>query len=80
MAALIAVRLVGEIRGEDAEALLARAEQRLAAGDIAAALDILAALPPAPAERLAPWTAAARARVELDAALADLARAAGGRP
>jgi uroporphyrinogen-III synthase len=80
VAALIAVRRVGEIRGEDAEALLARAEQRLAAGDIAAALDILAALPPAPAERLAPWTAAARARVELDAALADLARAAGGRP
>jgi uroporphyrinogen-III synthase len=79
-AALVAIRRVGEVPGEDVEALLARAEQRLAAGDLAAALDVLRALPPGAAEAMAPWLAAARARLELDAALADLARAAGRGP
>jgi hypothetical protein len=78
--ALVAIRRVGERAGEDDEALLARAEQRLAADDPAAALALLARLSPAAAAALAPWTGRARALEARDAALAQLLRAGGATP
>jgi uroporphyrinogen-III synthase len=81
LGALISIRRVGERPGGEAEAVLARAEHRLAAGDLAGALAELAALPPDPASAtaFAGWLTAARARLALDAALADVARAVGWR-
>jgi uroporphyrinogen-III synthase len=81
LGALISIRRVGERPGGDAEAVLARAEHRLAAGDLAGALAELSALPPDPASAtaFAGWLTAARARLALDAALADVARAVGER-
>ena len=76
LGALASLRRVGEVEGDDAEALLARAERRLAAGDLAAAADLVARLDGPAARELAPWLAQARARATLDAALAGLARAA----
>jgi uroporphyrinogen-III synthase len=76
LSALAAVRRVGEVEGEDAEALLARAERRLEAGELAAAIDLVARLAGPAAPVLAPWLAQARARAALDDALATLARAA----
>ncbi len=76
LGALASLRRVGEVEGDDAEALLARAERRLAAGDLAAAADLVARLDGPAARELAPWLAQARARAALDAALAGLARAA----
>lgn len=77
LSALAAVRRVGEVEGEDAEALLARAERRLQAGELAAAIDLVARVAGPAAPVLAPWLAQARARAALDDALAGLARAAG---
>lgn len=77
---LVAIRRVGERAGEDDEALLARAEQRLVAGDTAAALALLARLSPAAAAPLAPWIGRAQALEARDAALAELLRAAGATP
>lgn len=76
LSSLAAVRRVGEVEGEDAEALLARAERRLQAGELAAAIDLVARIPGPAAPVLAPWLAQARARAALDEALAALARAA----
>jgi hypothetical protein len=76
LSALAAVRRVGEVEGEDAEALLARAERRLQAGELAAAIDLVARIAGPAAPVLAPWLAQARARAALDDALAALARAA----
>jgi hypothetical protein len=76
LSSLAAVRRVGEVEGEDAEALLARAERRLQAGELAAAIDLVARIAGPAAPVLAPWLAQARARAALDDALAALARAA----
>lgn len=78
--ALVAIRRVGERPGEDDEALLARAEQRLAADDPAAALVLIARLSPAAAAALAPWTGRARALEAREAALAQLLHAGGATP
>ena len=74
--ALVAVRRVGEIDGDDVEALLARAERRLEAGDLTAVVDGLTRITGPAAPVVAPWLADAKARATLDAALAELARLA----
>jgi len=73
---LVSVRPIGEVAGESATARVARAEQRLAAGDLAAAVAELEGLQGAPAEAAAAWLAAARSRLETVAAAAALAREA----
>lgn len=57
-------------RGVGAEAVLARAEARLAAGDLAAAADALEALPEPARATAAPWVADTRRRLEIDRRLA----------
>jgi hypothetical protein len=72
---LVRVRPVGEAPGDDTAAVLARAETRVARGDIAAALAALGTLPAqvrAPAES---WIKTAQAR---DAAFAASRRYAAG--
>lgn len=76
---LVTVRPVGEVEGETPAARAARAEQRLAAGDLAAAVAELEALSGAPAEAAAPWLAEARRRLEGLQAAEALVRLALGR-
>ena len=54
------------------EATLARAQSRLQAGDLAAAIDLVASLTGAPAEVLAKWLEGARARLRADGLAATL--------
>lgn len=58
--------------GAPAAIVLGEAQDRLAAGDLAAAVAALAALDPASAAVMADWTARARALVDARAALAIL--------
>lgn len=77
---LVTIRQVGETAAarDDAQGLIARAELRLAAGDLAGAVAALGRLHGAPAKAAQPWLAAARARLEVDKAVAGLfARALG---
>lgn len=65
-------RIGGDVEGDGADALLARAEARLAAGDLAGAVDIMVGLKGPAAEVAASWLAAARARLAADKAVAAL--------
>ncbi len=69
---LVILRPVGPAKGTGAGAVLARAETWLRAGDLAAALDDLAALQGPAAEAMAPWRAGAEARVAARRALVGL--------
>ena len=78
LSALVTIRPEGEnAQGDDPLARLARAEARLNAGDVAAAVGELSALPAGPiADAAAPWLARARARLDAEAAIASLQDAA----
>lgn len=65
-------RTDGEAVGDGTAAIVSRAEQRLAAGALAAAVEELAALQGAPAEVAGPWLRDARARLAADSAVAGL--------
>ncbi|HEX9647358.1 MAG TPA: uroporphyrinogen-III synthase [Alphaproteobacteria bacterium] len=66
---LVTIRRVGaDVAGTDADAVLARAQAHIEAGDLAAAVAALAALRPVPAP-LAAWLAEARALLDARAAL-----------
>lgn len=72
--ALVSVRRIGEVEGDDVEAILARAERRLEGGDLPAAIAGVEALSGAPAAAMESWLAQAKRRAAIDAALAELAR------
>ena len=75
---VVTIRRVGEgiEEGEGALAVIARAESRLAAGDLAAASAALDRLDGAPAKAFDDWRKAAAARAAADAAIAGLSRRA----
>lgn len=73
---LVTVRPVGQATGDSVGAKVARAEQALAAGDLPAAVEEIASLEGEPAAIAQPWLEEARARLAVDAALADLTRRA----
>jgi hypothetical protein len=81
---VVMIRRVGDVPGDGVDALLSRAERQLDDGDVDHALRTLEALPPASRDAIAPWTARARTRAEIDRrisavraqALEDLARTA----
>ncbi|MBT3333887.1 MAG: hypothetical protein HN394_20475, partial [Rhodospirillaceae bacterium] len=52
---LVTIRRVGEVEGGDVDAVLARAERRLASGELAAAADLVAALDGPPGEAAQAW-------------------------
>ncbi len=72
LASVVTVRRVGDVEGDSAEALLARAEARLAEDDLASAVAEVAAIQDAGADVAGPWLEAAEARLRADAALAAL--------
>ena len=72
LTAVVTVRRTGEVSGPGTEAILARAESRLGEGDLIAAVAELSALTEAPAAAVADWLESARARLDVEAALADL--------
>lgn len=68
----VKVRRIGDAEGEAADAVVARAEGHLAAGDLAAAVNELATLDGAAAEAVAPWLADARTHLAAMTALDGL--------
>jgi uroporphyrinogen-III synthase len=72
IAGLVSVRRVGELAGDDVEAIVARAEVKLNAGDLPGAVTELDQLPPGPAGRAKNWLGDARGRLALDQALQRL--------
>jgi hypothetical protein len=73
LAQLVTVRRVGDdVAGATPEAIVARAEARLAAGDLAAAVAETEALDGAPGALTADWLGDARARLAAERALATL--------
>lgn len=69
---LVTIRRTGKIPGDTTEAVIARMEERLKAGDFPAALMESRALKGAAAEAAAPWIAQADARVRTDELLRTL--------
>lgn len=63
VSSLVEVRPVGEITGDTAKAIVARAEQRLQAGNLTEAVSEVASLQGAAASAAAPWLTEARARL-----------------
>lgn len=78
VASLVTIRKTGDkaAAADDVPGLVARAELRLEAGDLAGAVKALAALEGAPADAAASWLAAARARLAVDGAVDALMREA----
>ena len=69
---LVTVRRVGEVEGMETDAVLARAERRLAAGELAAAVELINGLAEPGREAAEGWLAGAKARLGAVAALAAL--------
>ena len=68
----VKVRRIGDAEGDTVDALVARAEGHLAAGDLATAVNELAALQGGGAEAAASWLADARAHLDAMAAVDGL--------
>ncbi len=66
---LVTIRRTGELEGEDAISVFARAEQRLAAGSLDDAVDELAFLPGDAAEAFSFWLGDAKARLAAESIL-----------
>jgi hypothetical protein len=73
------VRPVGDVPGDDPKSRVARAEARLAAAELAAAVDELKGIDGPPAAAAAPWLADAEARLAADRAAGALQLAAAAR-
>jgi hypothetical protein len=71
-AKVVTVRRVDDLTGESPDALIARAEQALQAGEVVPALRLLDGLPPLAREALAPWRDGAERRAEIDREAAAL--------
>lgn len=72
LARLVTVRRVGDVAGDTAAATVARAEQRLAGGDLAAAVAEVQRLEGPAAKAAAAWLAEARARLAAERVLSQL--------
>lgn len=76
LASLVSIRRTGEREGRDAEAVIARAEVRLASDNVAAAAAEIEQLGAAALAAAQPWLQAADARARIERALDELQRAA----
>lgn len=63
---VFSLRRIGELEGDSADAILARAERRVREGDIEGALSQLQALPEPARDAMSEWTARAERRVEIE--------------
>jgi len=88
LSSVVTIRRVDAASGNSFDAILSRAEQQTASGDLEAALATLEQLPPGPQAAFADWREGAERRVEIDRrvaglrelALAELDRAMRSRP
>lgn len=69
---VVSVRPIGEVEGDSPGAIVARAEEHLDQGDLAAAVEELKGLPEGASEAAAPWREKAQQRVAADAAIKRL--------
>ncbi len=69
---VVTLRRVGEVPGDSADAVIARAERQLEDGDLTAALAALDTLPPAARNALAPWRERAEGRAVVDRRIAEI--------
>ena len=69
---LVRVRPTGDVPGDGADAILARAEHRLDSGDLPAAIRETGELSGPPAAAMKPWLTEAKARAAADEALAKI--------
>lgn len=72
LSSVVSVRRIGDIAGDSVEAKVARAEARLADGDLTSAVDNLTDLQGAVSLALEVWLGDARARLAADRALAEM--------
>jgi len=63
---VVSLRRVGDVPGDSADALLARAERAVGDGDLDRAFRALDRLPPAARREMAPWRERAERRAEID--------------
>lgn len=76
LGSLITLRRVDDLTGQSADAILARAEHRVADGDLEGALEQLRALPPSAQAATADWRERALRRVEIETRIGRLRTAA----
>jgi hypothetical protein len=77
---VVSIRPIGEdVQGQDPDAVAARAEAMVEAGNLAGAAAELESLSGAAAEAASGWLADAQARLAAEAALAEVTAAAGER-
>lgn len=69
---VVTLRRVGDVPGSSIDAVLAKAEQQVEDGDLAAALATLDALPPAGKDALGPWRDRAERRARIDRGIAQV--------
>lgn len=69
---VVTVRPIGEVEGDSPGAIVARAEDHLDQGDLAAAVEELKGLPEGAGEAAAPWQERAQQRIAADAAIKRL--------
>ena len=69
---LITIRRVGEVDGEETDAILARAERRLVAGELAATIELMESLKGPASVAAQGWLDRAKIRLRAEHALADL--------
>ncbi len=72
VSSLVTVRRVGEVEGGETDAVLARTERRLAAGELAAAVALMNGLDGPAAAAAGTWLDRAQARLAAEAALAAM--------
>lgn len=72
LSALVTVRRIGEVEGEEIDAVLARTEKRLASGDLAAAVEMMANLAGPAGDTARAWLERAQSRLAAEDALAAL--------
>lgn len=75
MRGVIVLRPTGEVKGEGVEAIVARAERRLAANDLAGAVREIGTLPPRALAIAEGWLLDARNRLRLDETMGQFANA-----
>jgi hypothetical protein len=72
MSALVTVRRVGEVEGPETDAVLARAERRLASDDLGAAVKIMDGLAGPAGDAARAWLDRAKTRLGAEGALAEM--------
>ncbi|ATQ41001.1 COG4223 family protein [Caulobacter mirabilis] len=72
LSSIVTIRRVGDTAGDSPDALLARAGQSVAEGDVEGALKTLRGLPPKAAQAMRPWTTRAQQRVAVDRQVAAI--------